>query len=300
MRLSVVLISYNMARELPRTLTTLSPEFQLGVSAEDYEIILVDNGSTQEFDEKLYCRLAPNLSVVRMDDAAPSPVGAINRGLQMARGDLVGVLIDGARMASPGLLRAALAASKTFPRAVVGTLAFHLGPDVQMQSVLQGYDQKAEDALLASVDWRADGYRLFDIAVFAGSSSKGWFILPAETNALFLPAEQWRAIGGYDPAFVSAGGGLANLDTWERLCADPSNEVVMLLGEATFHQFHGGVATNSLNSPWESFHEEYRALRRRPYRAPTRRPYLFGSLSPHALASVARSCVPGVGGGGST
>ena len=36
------------------------------------------------------------------------------------------------------------------------------------------------------------GYRLFGASVFAGSSAKGWFVLPAETNALFLTAPHWR------------------------------------------------------------------------------------------------------------
>ena len=47
---SIVVISYNMARELPRTIRSLSPALQRGVSAEDYEIIVVDNGSTQPFE----------------------------------------------------------------------------------------------------------------------------------------------------------------------------------------------------------------------------------------------------------
>jgi hypothetical protein len=207
-----------------------------------------------------------------------SPVPAINFGLAVARGELVGVCIDGARMASPGLLSKALAASRLHDRPVIGTIAFHLGPEVQMESVKHGYNQAIEDELLAGSGWEADGYRLFTISVFAGSSDGGWFELPAESNAFFLRAEHWRALGGWDEGFVTPGGGLVNLDTWARACADPTGEPIMLLGEATFHQVHGGAATNNLNPPFELFHEEYRRLRGRPYERPTRQPLYFGTL----------------------
>ena len=105
-RLSVIVIGYNMARELPRTVRSLSPALQRDISADDYEIIVIDNGSTQDFELEQLQRLGDNIRTHRMLDATPSPVPAINHGLALARGGLIGVLIDGARMASPGLIRA--------------------------------------------------------------------------------------------------------------------------------------------------------------------------------------------------
>ncbi len=110
------------------------------------------------------------------------------------------------------------------------------------------------------------------------SSAGGWFELPAESNAFFLRAEHWRALGGWDEGFVTPGGGLVNLDTWSRACADPEAEIIMLLGEATFHQVHGGIATNNPEVPDALFQEEYARLRGHPYALPTRRPLYFGSL----------------------
>lgn len=291
-RVSLVVIAYNMARELPRTLQSLSPACQRDVDADAYEVIVVDNGSTVPFDEELCRRLCPNADIHVMRDARPSPVAAINHGLSLARGELVGVMIDGARMASPRLVATALEAARLHERPVIGTLAFHLGPDVQMRSVANGYDQQVEDALLASVDWVADGYQLYSISVFAGSSSRGWFVLPAETNALFLHRTHWQELGGYDPAFVSPGGGLVNLDTWSRACSDPTGQVMLLLGEATFHQVHGGIATNSTRSRWDEFHEEYVRIRRAPYRAPTGTPLMVGRLPDQALPSLRTSLPP--------
>ena len=278
LKLSVIVISYNMARELPRTIRSLSPAMQREIEPGDYEVILSDNGSTQTYDENELRRSFPGLVVHRMQNATVSPVPAVNFGLTVARGDMVGVCIDGARIVSPGILSRALAASRLHRRPVIGTIAFHLGPDLQRESVKHGYNQAVEDELLAGSGWEADGYRLFTISVFAGSSRGGWFELPAESSAFFLRAEHWRELGGWDERFVTPGGGLANLDTWARVCTDPTGELIMLLGEATFHQVHGGVMTNNPNPPFELFHEEYRRLRGRPYERPTRQPLYFGTL----------------------
>ena len=35
------------------------------------------------------------------------------------------------------------------------------------------------------------------------------------------------------------------MDTYARACALPDSELVMLLGEGTFHQIHGGVMTSA-------------------------------------------------------
>lgn len=286
---SLVVIAYNMARELPRTLRTLSAGYQRGIAAADYEVIVVDNGSRVPFDEAACRSACPGVQIHYVEDAPVSPVTAINKGLACARGELVGVLIDGARMASPGLVAVARAAGRLHARPVIGTLAFHLGPDVQMRSVAHGYDQGVEDALLDSIDWTNDGYRLYSISVFAGSSAGGWFVNPSETNALFLRREQWQELGGYDPAFAAPGGGLVNLDTWARACAQPLWQPILLLGEATFHQFHGGVATNSPVSRWDEFHEEYVRIRGKPYARPNRSPLFVGTVPREAIPSLRHS-----------
>jgi hypothetical protein len=298
LELSVVVVSFNMARELPRTIRTLSAAMQRGIPAQDYEVIVVDNGSTRPFDEVACRQWVPDLVVHHMKDPTVSPVPAINKGLELSCGELVGIFIDGARMASPGLLASALMASRLHERPAIGTLAFHLGPQVQMESIRHGYNQHVEDALMSSSGWESDGYRLFEISAFAGSSSKGWFHVPAETNALFLKRSHWFEIGGFDPGFLTPGGGLANLDTWARICDDPRFFVIMLLGEATFHQVHGGVATNSLAPPQDQFAAEYLQLRGRAFVWPSRRPFFFGSPAPQTLkwielsASMARGGIP--------
>lgn len=286
-KLSVVLVAHDMARELPRTIRSLSPAMQRDIAADDYELIVIDNGSTAPIDQEECRRWGANISFHSIPNAPPSPSRAINVGLGLATGALVAVCIDGARMASPRLLATALEAARIHPKPVIGTLAFHLGPDIQKRSVVShGYCQKMEDELLASIDWTADPYRLFSVSTLGGSSAQGWFVLPAETSALFMSRNHWRELGGYDEKFVMPGGGLVNLDTWVRACADPAGCPIMLLGEATFHQFHGGVVTGSTESKWPLFHAEYERIRGIEFRRPQRVPLLVGRLHPAAMATI--------------
>src|SRR4029079_1172603 len=125
------------------------------------------------------------------DPAPPSPVGAANLGLGLARGDLVGLLIDGARIASPGLLSSALRARDAAERAVITAPAFHLGSVPHMRAAEVGYDQAVEDELLARSGWEADGYRTFECSTLAASSGRGLFGPMGESNSLFTTRRVW-------------------------------------------------------------------------------------------------------------
>ena len=278
-RLSIILVAYNMPRELPRTLLSLSQKMQREIGSEEYEVIVVDNGSSIPFDKDSCSEIMPNIQFMDVSTPSVSPCKAVNEGQHQARGDVIGVMIDGARMVSPRLLKNAIEAAELHDRAVIGTFSFHLGPQPQMQSIHNGYNQDEEDRLLATVPWEDNGYLLFDISVFAGSSRWGWHELPAETNALFMHRDMWDELDGYDEDFVSPGGGLANLDAWRRACHLPDNQVIMLHGEGTFHQFHGGVSTNSPVSRWKEFDCEYSRIRGQSYAKPDADPRFYGRFN---------------------
>jgi len=287
--LSVIVAFHNMAREAPRTLFTLSTGFQRGVSAADYEVLAVDVGSTEPLDPDAVAAFGPHFRLLRAP-AAPSPAAAMNHAAQEARGGAIAVCIDGARMLSPGVIRLLIAGLRAFRDPVVATLAWHLGPKVQNESMRDGYDRESEDRLLASVDWRGDGYELFRISALAGSSASGWFRPIGESNCLAVSRAAWDALGGLDERFQAAGGGLVNLDFYRQAC-DRASDLVLLLGEGTFHQFHGGVATNVPRDrhPFETFHAEYIAIRGGPFAAPTREAVFLGRVPPQAFPFLAHS-----------
>jgi hypothetical protein len=287
--LSVIVVFHDMHREAPRTLATLAPGYQRGVTAADYEVLAVDVGSARPLEASRVAKHGPAFRLLHAP-AAASPAAAVNEAARQAAGDAVALCIDGARMLSPGIVAGMLAALRMFRDPVVATLAWHLGPKVQNESILEGYDQAAEDRLLASIDWQADGYELFRIATLAASSGSGWFRPISESNCLALPRPAWEALGGLDERFVSPGGGFVNLDFYRRAC-DRAAELVMLLGEGSFHQVHGGVATNApwASHPFDAFHAEYRAIRGGDYESPTRQACYLGELPEQALPFLAHS-----------
>lgn len=283
MKLSIVVIFFNMQREAARTLESLSPAYQRGVDADDYEVIAVDNGSRQPLDAAAVCAFGPNFRYHFHDTDSVSPVEAMNYAAGMARGAALAVIVDGARMASPGLVRMSLNALRLSETAFICARAWHLGPDIQNVSVLDGYDQAAEDALLAGIDWRADGYRLFDISKIAPSSSGGFLgPFPPECSWFAMPRRAFLDLGGFDIRFQSPGGGLCNHEFRNRAVSAPGVSAICLLGEGVFHQVHGGVATNVplTEHPLQMFNAEHEQLRGRKF-APVTLPHVqyFGTLS---------------------
>ncbi|MCA1748019.1 MAG: hypothetical protein ABR601_08470 [Parasphingopyxis sp.] len=266
-RMDLVIGAYDMARELPRTIETWAPAFQQQSDGRiEYRITLVDNGSPEPVDAGTLGRLAPNLAVRRIAGASPSPAAAINAAVGDGDAPYIGLVIDGARMASPGLLRWAAEAFRLAPDGLVGTYGFHLGPDIQHRAMAEGYDRAEEDRLLAGIPWRRNGYRLFDISVFAGSSKGGWFRPIAESNALFLPRTLWNELGGLDVRFASPGGGYVNIDFWQRAIIANREAPWMIIGEGTFHQIHGGAATNAEDqSVRQAMRAEFEAIRGEPF-----------------------------------
>ncbi|MEZ5178304.1 MAG: glycosyltransferase family A protein [Acidimicrobiales bacterium] len=285
---SVVVVAYDMARELPRTLHTLDPRRQVGVDGGDYEVVLVDNGSPTPVDPDVLARFSGRLELIRLDPAPPSPARAANEGVRAASGDLVGLVVDGARLCSPGLVATARLAAALASRPVVTAPAWHLGPVPHMRAAEVGYDQAAEDELLATTGWEDDAYELFGVSTFAGSSWRGIFGPMGESSSLFLPPSLWEELGGLDERFDLPGGGLVNHDLYRRATELPGVRLVELLGEGTFHQFHGGAAT-SRRFGWPEMAAGYEALRGEPYRPPTARPLYLGSVPPAYLPHVERS-----------
>jgi hypothetical protein len=263
---SLVVVCHEMARELPRTILSLSPPCQRLDPSLRVEIVVVDNGSRVLPDEGALAAFGASVRVMRCSKVTPSPVRAVNEGIAASRAPLVGVWIDGARLASPGLVQACVDAARRHPRAVVAPLNWQLGPKRQYLSGEEGYDQAREDALLASIGWPADGYRLFEIATCEVRDPPSGPLL--ESNALFLARALWDELGGYDEAFTEPGGGMVNPDTLTRALALPDTQLIRIVGEATFHQIHGGLSTSSIAAALDLVKAASQAYLRRRGRPP--------------------------------
>jgi cephalosporin hydroxylase len=267
--LSVVVVFHDMAREAARTLTSLTRWYQEGIEHLAYEVLVIDNGShpDQRLDAADVASYGPELRLLDPADAPPSPTVALNRGIAESRGEVVAVMIDGAHVLTPGVLRNAMVAMRTYEPAVVAIQQWYVGPGQQGDAQQAGYDQVAEDRLFAGIRWPTDGYRLFEIGHFIGD--RDWFDGIVESNCLFAPRSLLEQVGGFDDSFDLPGGGYANLELFERLHTHPGINPVSVLGEGTFHQFHGGTTTNVADEAQRrarivEYGEHFRRVRGRP------------------------------------
>ena len=256
MLLSVIVCSYKMNREIPRTLLSLTPWFQR-VDPACYEVLLIQNS-----DESLHVSgiddIAPNFRSVTPSRILPSPCFAINETVrQHAAGNLVLIIIDGARISSPGVVRTSLEISQNLwgPKVVGYAPAYHLGWALQSQSAQHGYDQTTEDAMLKRIGWsNSKGYDLFQVSAQA-ASMRNCFTLPAESNCYLLSKEFFLEIGGYDEGFLTPGGGLCNLEFFQR-SVGLSDRVICMFQEGSFHQIHGGASTNAIDKTLQNQREQ--------------------------------------------
>ncbi len=217
-----------------------------------------------------------------MPDPRPSPVFALNWAARhIARGTHILFAIDGARIFSDQLIANTLKAHSICTDAFVYTLGCHLGPSVQMVSTTQGYNEDVEDRLIAESGWPSKPSALYDISVFAGSSSNGFWKPIVESNAFSVPRHLLDKVGGFHEGFVSPGAGLANLEIFARYVQRPGAKNVCLLSDMTFHQVHGGVAT-SVKIQHSTFAQEYLSIFQQEYRFPSFDAIYLGPLRPEA------------------
>jgi glycosyltransferase involved in cell wall biosynthesis len=267
MKLSVILIAYDMAREIPRTLQGLARTYQRGARDLEYEVLLVDNGSPVPLAQESWAHVDVPVRLIRMQEISHSPAKAINVALREASGEIAALMIDGAHLLTPGVFQMALASYAAFDNPVVATRYFWLGPEEQNESIARGYSKEVEDSLLQSINWPEDGYRLYEVGtpLRAGPENINWLNRMFESNCLFMARSLFESIGGADERFSSPGGGLINSDIFKRAADMPGVMPVQLIGEGSFHQLHGGTTTNvsaaERNARVEQFRREYAEIR---------------------------------------
>jgi hypothetical protein len=296
-RLSVIVVAYDMPRQALNTLYSLSTAYQTGVSADDYEVIVVENRSARVMDADAIARLSGNFRYILRDEPGVSPAAAINVAAREARADFLCLMIDGARIVTPGVVRYALEAFAITRDALVVAPGYHLGEHEQQFHATRGYTEEKEQALLEDISWKSDGYRLFEISCLSGANPRGWFHPFMECNCLFLPRRVWDDIGGADERFDLPGGGAINLALYRRAASHPDSRLFVLPGEGSFHQLHGGVTTSEIPGREELLGrilEQLNQLLGEPYRAPSLEPTLLGRVPASAFPFLGHSVERGV------
>jgi hypothetical protein len=288
---SFVLIAYDMPIQAQNTIRSLLPDYQRGARFEEYEVLIVENESANTISSDFLNTLPPNFSYHLRKETEPTPIHAINYGLERARGDNVCVMIDGARLLTPGVVKNTILGHRLSTSALVTVPGYHLGFELQQRAVNNGYNVDQERAMMDSISWPDNGYRLFEICCFSGSCVNGFYLSHSESNCISMPREIWKDLGGYDARFDMRGGGLVNLDLYKRACEYPGITHVFLHGEGTFHQFHGGATTGGDDTKArekliDAIRDQYKQIRGQKFKAPETDPIYLGQLSREAQKFV--------------
>ena len=295
--LSIIVIVYDMPRQALNTLISLSPDYQQGVQAADYEVIVVENRSRRNMDVEAITALPGNFRYFLRDEPGVSPAAAINFAFTQAQGAFVGLMIDGARMVSPGVVQYALMARRMTSEAMVVVPGYHLGEHEQQFHLSRGYSEQHEQRLLEGIDWQRNGYRLFEISCLSGANPNGIFHPFMECNCLFLDVEVFRDIGQADERFDLPGGGALNLCIYRKAAMHPHTRSFMLPGEGSFHQLHGGVTTSEVEERETILNrqrEQLTELLGESFRSPTVEPILLGKVHGPALRYLKHSVERGM------
>lgn len=245
MKLTVIVICYEMHEQVYNTLQSLLPPYQTGVEALDVEILLIDNGSERPLARQTVT-LSPQIRYTHIPprEARRSPGAALNAAAQWATAPLLCLMIDGARMLSPGVLSWGLRVCELAPGCIVEVRGWHLSPKRISRTTTAEEMWKREQQVLNEIRWLEDGYRLFDVAVASAQTRMGFAGPTAESNCIFLSRKLFEQIGGFDARYAAPGGGLMNIHFFASAAARAA-AVFTLLGEGTFHQAHGGAATGT-------------------------------------------------------
>lgn len=292
-RISIVVVVYRMPAQAERTLHSLTAGYQAGVDERDYEVIVVENRSDQLLGPARALATGRNVRYFHRDEPDRTPVHAVNYGVSKARARHVAVMIDGARLLSPGVVGQALKILASDRHAAITTPGYHIGAELQQVAVNGGYDERSDAALLEGIGWPTDGYRLFDIAVLSGSCQRGFFHTHGESNFVATSMQRWDSIGGMDARYNDFGGGMANFDLYKRLLETPCTPWYLLFAEGSFHQFHGGITTNTRTEEreriLEAIHAQDLRIRGEERRAPKASPVFFGAVHPRVHRFIRHS-----------
>jgi GT2 family glycosyltransferase len=184
-RISVVIPSYNSARFLGAAIDSIAAQ-----TRPPFEVIVVDDGSTDDTPRMLASLAASITTVIRQ--ANQGPAAARNAGIAAATGDLI-ALLDADDIALPDRLRAQAAALEATPHLSV---------------VASGYEWIDESG--SPLPWPYLSWRHHPEL----NELRGWlFDCPIIPSATLFRRSAWDEVGGFDERLI----GPEDWDFWMRL-----------------------------------------------------------------------------------
>jgi glycosyltransferase len=224
MKISVVTAVYNRQSTIGDTLASVAAQ-----THPDVEHLIQDGGSTDGTLECIRAHATPNTALVSAPDAGI--YDAINRGIERATGDVIGLLHSDDRFASPEVLREVAARFED--------------PEVSGVYVDLQYVSAADPSRVVRY-WRAGPYAPEHL-------TRGW--MPPHPT-LYLRREVLEQGGLYDTGFQIA----ADYDAMLRWLA--SGIRLAYLPQVMINMRLGGESNRSLARILRKSREDYAAIRR--------------------------------------
>ena len=261
----IVVGAHNMPSQVRRTLISLTPTYQAS-RLENIHICLIDNSlSSHVIHQDL--NFSPWTFEFSSIPFSNKPIHhLIDTRIKSSSEDIVGVLIDGARLVSNQVIDHACHIITLSPFNIVSVPNYQLGSCMQMRNPL-AVDDKFNEKLLKSINWPhsncSDLIRISSMESHAGSD-----IPLFETNCLFVSRYLYNLVGGFDYSFRRSDGGFASADLFSRLVNLSNSRLYILHKEGSFHQFHGGTTTADAYKTEKLLKEmtrEYLAIRKKPF-----------------------------------
>jgi len=289
--LTLIIAYYDIPKHIERTLISCAPWYQKA-AAHQIEVIIADNGSTKPLSDDLKERF-PFVSKIIRTEGKPSPVFALNDAIKHAKFDMVGLMIDGAHMLSPGIFRNTRDIAQLYSRPVINIPQYYLGNLSQnLNPHLDAWTK--ETWWLNHLNWPEQGYSLFGYALFPGENIFKSVNNCIESNCLIARKVVYEECGAFDERFDEPGAGFANLEMFTRLTNHHDNTYVMFPGEGSFHQDHDGTTTKK--SPEERdrlvqvYREKYTSITGNESLPNVRSPMVYGlhRKSTEAIPTISR------------
>ena len=231
--MSVIMSPYNQSWEMEKTLFSL--EKQVGMSPDEYEIIIANTNPEDKLAEDVahyFWRLYKNVRLIQVHDEKTKLIKVAGYGLNLgvrnyARGDLLVIVIDPARVPTPGVLRKTRDQFEQWGDDIVTTtVPYHFFKHYSDRSFTVEECRKE----FAKTRWKQDFYHLFDFAAHTNISKSGIF---NESTWTGITKENYLKVGGHNEFFVDWGNN--NLDFWRRVIRSKPKDGIQIVGKVNDH-----------------------------------------------------------------